>query len=47
MPSQVPLVTGWPDGNAIDAAMQVLATTNPAVYAFYQLRREALEDYVV
>lgn len=46
LPSQTPNLTTWPEGNAIGAAIQILAMTNPAVYMIDQLRREELDDYM-
>ncbi|MFA6255314.1 MAG: phosphoribosylaminoimidazolesuccinocarboxamide synthase [Patescibacteria group bacterium] len=46
LPSQTPNLTTWPEGNAIGAAMQILGQTNPAVYAFDQMRREELDNYM-
>jgi len=47
MPSYVPNLTAWPQGNAIGAVAQILAMTNPAVYAIDQMRREKLDgDYL-
>jgi len=41
MPSHVPLATVWPEKNAIELALNILARTNPLVYA---LRQREIED---
>lgn len=43
MPSRVPLLTAWPDHNAVDAALNVLAQSNPAVYMQQQIALEELD----
>ena len=43
-PSDTPHLTAWPDSNAIQAALNILSNTNPAVYAFLQQPREQLNN---
>lgn len=43
MPSNVPLVTAWPEGNAVLAAFNVLASRNPLLYARRQGQIEELD----
>jgi phosphoribosylaminoimidazole carboxylase / phosphoribosylaminoimidazole-succinocarboxamide synthase len=40
MPSDVPLLTAWPDQNAIDAALNILARGNPILYMQQQYKLE-------
>lgn len=44
MPSDVPHLYAYPVENAIDAALDILALSNPAVYAQRQLKREVLDE---
>jgi len=46
MPSHVPNLTAWPASNGVEAAMQFLGMTNPAVYAIDQMAREGRDDYI-
>ena len=46
LPSQTPNLTAWPEDNALGAAIQILAQTNPGVYALDQMRREELDNYL-
>lgn len=41
MPSGVPLLTAWPDENAVLAALNILAQKNPIAYA---IRQQAIEE---
>jgi phosphoribosylaminoimidazole carboxylase/phosphoribosylaminoimidazole-succinocarboxamide synthase len=47
MPSDVPLLAAWPEANAVNAALGILAQTNPEVYAHLQLKRESMDNYIV
>lgn len=40
MPSDIPLLTAWPDGNAIMAALNILARKNPFLYMQQQYALE-------
>ncbi len=44
MPFQVPLLTAWPDENAILAAFNILSQKNPAMYTQIQDEIEELDD---
>jgi len=43
MPSDVPLMTAWPEENAVLIALNILAQKNPAIYAERQLKIESLD----
>ncbi len=43
MPSDVPLMTCWPDSNAAQAAINILANKNPVAYMMRQLAIENLD----
>lgn len=43
MPSLVPLVTAWPEKNALLAAMNILAAKNPLLYMWRQKQIEELD----
>lgn len=43
LPSNVPLLTTWPDENAVLAALNILAQKNPAIYAECQYEIEELD----
>lgn len=43
MPSNVPMATVWPDSNAVQFAMNLLAQTNPLLAAMCQEAMESLE----
>jgi phosphoribosylaminoimidazole carboxylase/phosphoribosylaminoimidazole-succinocarboxamide synthase len=44
MPSSVPLVTAWPEENAVMAALNILAMKNPLLYMRMQEQIEALNN---
>ena len=46
MPSGVPLLTAWPEANALDAALGILAQTNPAAYMELQLKKESFDNFI-
>ena len=43
MPSSVPLITAWPEENAVQAALNILAQKNPLLYAKLQEQIEKLD----
>ena len=43
MPSKVPMLTAWPEENAIQAALNILASKNPLIYAQIQEQIETLD----
>ena len=46
MPSDVPLLTAWPEANALDAAIGILAQNNPAAYMRSQLKKESFDNFI-
>lgn len=46
MPSGTPLLIAWPEASAFDAALAILAQTNPAAYMRSQLKKEELDNFI-
>lgn len=44
MPSAVPLTVSWPDENAVEAALKILAQKNPLIYVKLQEQIEELDS---